>query len=178
MRDQDELSGPRHQEALDPAYGGDVEIVGGLVEQKEIGLGNEDLGKVQPDLVAPGELQRAALHVLLRKTEAREHLLHLPMLLFPRFRQPLHPFSEHGVLGKVQMLPYIADAVISGYDDLPGVGCLFAHYHFQKRGFAVAVPAHQPHPLLRVDLEADVFEQDLPGVALGEILSAYHGDTI
>ena len=55
MRDEDDGAGVAPQVAFEPVDGDDVEVVGGLVEEEEVGLGEEDAGEGHAHAPAAGE---------------------------------------------------------------------------------------------------------------------------
>ena len=73
MRDQAQRHGGYIGEiAFEPVAGGEVEVVGGLVEKEQVGLCEEQLGERNAHLPATGEFFDAALPVGTRKAEAGE----------------------------------------------------------------------------------------------------------
>ena len=73
MRDQHEGVRVGGQILFQPVAGFQVEVVGGLVEQQQVGLFEQQLGQRDAHLPAAGELFGAALPIALRETEAGEH---------------------------------------------------------------------------------------------------------
>ncbi len=73
VRDEDEGVLVGGEVLFEPVAGFEVEVVGRLVEQKERGLLQKELGERDAHLPAAGELFRAALPVFLREAEAGEH---------------------------------------------------------------------------------------------------------
>jgi hypothetical protein len=176
MGDEHELAGPGGQEALEPADRGDVQVVARLVEQEHLVVGDEDLGQVEADLVAAGELRRALLEVGRLEAEAGQDLLDPPDLVRGVVGQGPGPLEENGRLGEPHPLLDVADAVLAGLGDRPLVGLLLADDHPEEGRLAVAVAADDADPLLAVDLEADGVEEPLLPVALREVVDDDHAD--
>ena len=58
---------------FEPVARFEVEVVGGLIEQQQIGLGQQELGETDAHLPAAGKLAGGAVHILARKAQAVEH---------------------------------------------------------------------------------------------------------
>ena len=58
------------QETLHPALGIDIEVVGGLIQQKDVGLLQEEPGHRDPHLPAAGKLTAVAQEVVPLKTQS------------------------------------------------------------------------------------------------------------
>ena len=56
MADDDERAGPAVEEVLELLEGVDVEVVGGLVEQQDVGLGHQQAHQLQAPALAAGEV--------------------------------------------------------------------------------------------------------------------------
>ena len=95
--DQDKLAFEVRQESRDPTNRGDVEIVGRFVEQKEIGLGEQEFRKVDTDLKAAGELPGRFAEIGLQKIPGRIGRLQPCRwngILLPAVPKPLPPRSS------------------------------------------------------------------------------------
>ena len=66
----------RDEVCLEPLQRGEVEMVGGLVEQQQVGVVHEQAGEGDPGLLTARQAGRWALPVLLRHAEAGQRLLH------------------------------------------------------------------------------------------------------
>ena len=173
--DEQELARPGGQEALQPADGGDVEVVARLVEQEHLVVADQDLGQVEPDLVAARELRRALLEVGRLEAQAGQDLFDPPDLVRGVVGQGLGRLGQDGRLAEADPLLDVADAVLAGLGDGPVVGLLLPGDHPEEGRLAVAVAADDADPLLAVDLEADGVEEALFSVALREIVDDDHG---
>ncbi len=173
--DEHDLPGPGHEKPLEPAEGGDVEIVAGFVEEEHLEITEEDLGQVQADLVAPGELGGVLVKVGGLEPEAGQDLLDAPELVVRVGGDGPGGLGPDRVPGKADPLLDVADLVVPGLRDCPLVRLILADDHPEKGGLAVAVPADDADPLAAVDLEADGVEEPLFPVALREVIDNDHG---
>jgi hypothetical protein len=114
-------------------------------------------------------------HVTIGETQAGQDLFDLPVVVFFRCHQALHPLGQHGGFGEPDMLLHVTDAVPFGHGDGAVVGAFLADDDAKQGGLAVAVAAHQAHPLPRIDLEADAVEKYAPAEAFVQILDTDHG---
>src|ERR1700693_3508581 len=69
------LDGWADELALEPAGGVDVKVVAGLVEEHDVGAGQQELGEHEPALLAAAERLDGPVVVLLAEAEAVEDLL-------------------------------------------------------------------------------------------------------
>ena len=75
MRDDDERAGVALQPVLDPDDRVEVEMVGRLVEQQQVGRAHERLREVQPHAPAAREARDRLRHLLVREAQAAQQLL-------------------------------------------------------------------------------------------------------
>ena len=73
MGDQDDGVGVGGEVLFEPVAGFQVQVVGRLVEQQQVGFGEQQLGKRDAHLPPAGEFLGPALPVPLRKPQAGEH---------------------------------------------------------------------------------------------------------
>ena len=65
-------SGVSGQKALQPLYSLDVQVVGGLVQQQQVGAAQQHLGQLQLGLLPAGKDPHPALQLVLRKAQAQQ----------------------------------------------------------------------------------------------------------
>ena len=167
------------EEFLQPEDGGEIEMIGRLVQQQDVG---------QPGQRA--RQQHAPLHAAGKRGEFRRggqlHLLHqllqphvgLPVLLVPATRRPpwttscTVPASPAGTSCGSREMTRLAGREIS-----PSCGCLLAGHEAHERGLARAVAADEADALARVDLEIGAVEQRGGGIAERDVakLEKRHG---
>ncbi len=75
--DKDVAEGISAEIVLEPVAGFEIEVVGRLVEQQQVRLGQQQLGQRDAHLPAAAELVRLARPVFLAESEAGEHAAHL-----------------------------------------------------------------------------------------------------
>jgi hypothetical protein len=163
----------------------DVEVVGRLVEQQDVGLVDENRRQRDPAQLPAGQLVRARVHAAdARRTgpaeQAADHVPH------PRVPRPgvglLRPRAEHdlgdrGPAGTVPLVEHADPHPAAGGDaagvDVPGAG-----QHAQQRRLAVAVAPHDADHVAVVDAEGHLVEQDPVGegdVDAGDVDEVGHG---
>ena len=81
VRDHDDRAAVAVEKALEPLDRGQVEVVGGLVEQQHVGLGEQQLRQLDAHPPAAGEARERARAILLCEAEAREHARHARLAL-------------------------------------------------------------------------------------------------
>ena len=170
VRDEEEGRLDLEQEVLEPEDRFEIEVVGRLVQQEDIGLSHQGAGQQDASLQSSGK----TLELFLRR---QVHLLHqilhtdigLPILLGAadaeagmdhlenRPRDPIRHF-----LGK----PREDDSVRLG--DLAFLRFLLAGDDAHDAGLAGSVAPHQTDALARIDLKVDLIEQWSVGVAEGD----------
>ena len=77
-------------------------------------------------------------------------------------------------VGKLKMLAYIADPIISGNEDLPLIGLGFPRKNPQEGGLSMPVSSHKANAFARVDLEADIIKKILVAITFFEVFNLYH----
>ena len=160
---------------LDAVY---IQMVRRLVHHEKVRLAGKhhDDGRTL-DLTSGKYLH---LTVIFRHPEGGQKAAN-PLLIFskmlrikvlrPRFAVP-HNLIPHCGLGVIFILLFKeCDAdVLEEYDLAAGVGAIFAGEDAQEAGLAGAVRGDKCDLVAFVDVEADVFEQDLGPVGLGDVL--------
>ncbi len=137
-------------------------------------FGQKDLGQVEPDLEASRQFRRRTLDVGGDEAEAGQNFLRLPKAVALCRGKAKGRLLEDGLGREHRLLFHIADAIILGNGYGPGIRRLQAGDDPKKGRLAVAVPAHQAHPFLPVDLEADVIKEGLGPKTLGQVLYGNH----
>ena len=74
------------QKALKPLHAFKVEVVGGLVEQEQVGFTNKQLGERDAHLPASREIAGTAGHVIFLEAQAEQHAAHLRFKAIPAER--------------------------------------------------------------------------------------------
>ncbi|MOA35061.1 hypothetical protein D3C78_1564860 [compost metagenome] len=75
MRDHDERAGIALEPILQPDDRVQVQVVGGLVQQQQVGRAHQRLRQVQAHAPAAGKAGQRQMHLLLREAQAGQQLL-------------------------------------------------------------------------------------------------------
>ena len=175
--DHEEGAARTFQVVLEVFDGVDVEVVGRLVEDQEIGLGGEDLGDGHAFDFAAGEGAHLRLGV---EAELREDaddavfVVELPLgveMLQEGFAAGEHLLEQRGFRVEVVVLFQEGDAdLLEEFDLAAGVRFVLAGQDAHQRGLARAVGGDQGDLVAFVHVEADVVEKDFRPVRLGNVL--------
>jgi hypothetical protein len=158
---QQELCRPGAKKARQPANGNHIEIVGGLIEKHQIGLGDEHPGEVETNLVSPGKKLGRPVHVVPGKAQAGEDPFGPPRFPAAFLGQSQCDLFDRGRLRELQVLLEMPDPVPPGNRDFAGVGAFLAHDHSQERGLAMPVAADQAHAFAPVDGKGEPVKEGL-----------------
>ena len=114
---------------FEPAGGVDVEVVARLVEEHDVGGGEQQLGEHQPALLAAGECREVAGEVRFREAEPGEHAFDLVIefegvVVAEQFVEAIEPGGELLVLGFIrarrQLLGDALEVPLSGEQFVKG----------------------------------------------------------
>ena len=160
------------EEVLQPFDHGDVEVVGRLVEQQQVGVVDEYAAQRHFLLFAAAEGVHGTIHEFV-DLQAGEHfadaLFKVPgfhvLRAFGRFDKTAYRLVgvEVGILGQIGHLGVATEG------DLAAVGQFLAGDDVEQGAFAVSVAGDEGGLLSGVDAEADVFEQQLVAKRFGEV---------
>ena len=171
MADHGHAAGERDERVLEGAEGVDVEVVGGLVEQQQVGAAPQQPGEVHPVALAPregadGALLVAALEVEPRAVRARGHP--------PRAEPDLVVAVRDGLPDRLLGVELAALVHVAELDGLAqgqgsGVGGLLARDHAEQGGLAGPVgPDHADDAGWRQS-ERQVLDEARVAVALAQV---------
>src|ERR1700754_2649160 len=188
MGDEDDAAGEALEEAFEPGDRLDVEMVGGLVEQKQVRVAHQRLAEQYTTLHAAGQFGEIRVR---RQFQSLDHLLHagvqVPCVLrfdlrlhvakrvhVARFeqvviaREQVAEFAEavrdyvedaaRGVLRHFLSEPRDARAALE--TDFAVVGVQVAGDELQQRGLARAVPPDDADAFAGIEGKIDLFEQE------------------
>ena len=153
---------------------GDVQIVGGLVEDEEIGLGHQYHGQIEPAAFATAQFGDILLLVLWREQEVVEPGHGRVVVLLVKvdvFGHIPHGINHalalvklHALLAVVGKLHCLADLKVAavGLDDV--------EQQFNERGLAHAVVAHDTQLLVAGKRVVEVVQYHLIAVALVHVV--------
>ena len=144
------------QEAFEPLYHRQVQVVGRLVEYQEVGLGNEHVGQRHTLLLAARQLSHRLRQVTY--LQLRQNLLGLQHLL--RVTLMVEAGIEHTLLRvELRRLFEHAHADVATVDDVALVVTLVASQYAEQRRLARTVLGNQADVLSLGHRETDVLEQ-------------------
>ena len=162
VRNQNELPLPPLQKLSKPPDREDVEVVGRLIEEKTIGLGDQNLSQMESQMETSRELVGGGLHVLFCKSETKEDRLSLvEMILLPR-REGQSRLFEDGWLGKADVLLQVADAVVFGDADVSPIGLNLPIDQAEKGRLTRTVAPDKTTPLSPSENKGGLLEETMP----------------
>ena len=201
MADDDQARPVGLEKRLQPERRFEIEMVGRLIEQQEIRLGEEQRGKRDTHAPATGEfIERSDLR-LFGKAEAGENagrprrsamgidrvepFMNLGnavrvrcMLGFAQERSPLLGRREHGVerrgCAPRRFLGQIADTRAGRCFDLPFVRLVHPSDQLEQRRFACAVAADEAQPGFRRDRNGGAVQNDVAAKAQRDGIERKH----
>ncbi len=175
--DADEGGAARLEVAGEPGDALDVEVVGGLVEDQEVLVGDEQLGEGDASALAAGERADDGVEALVEAgqveaaEESGEDVADLGVagpLVVGHVADDLVADGRGGVEGVV--LGQDAHAQAAGLGDPAGVGLLQLGEHADEGGLAVAVAADDADPVSLGHAEGDTVQQGTCAVHLADCL--------
>ena len=205
MADHDHGARIARQVILEPERAFEIEIVGRLVEQQEIGLREQNRRERDAHAPAAGEFRAGPLLRGLREAKAGQDRgrargrrigvdIHEPRLdlgdamrivLGFRLRQKMralgigleHDFDQRLGTGRC-FLRQAPEGVARGPRDLAGLGVEVAGDDVEQGGLAGAVAADQADARAVRDLHGGMIDQESARDADGKVFDAQHGDAV
>ncbi len=178
VRDHEDRAGVGFEVFLEPEEGFEVEVVGGFVEEEEVGLLDEEAGEVGAHDPAAGEGAGGAVEVGVAEGEAFEDAagfwFDFPAAVFVGVHGG--EFEDGFVASGGGFLGEEAEGDAAFHGDLAVVGALFAEDDGEERGFAGAVGADEADAFAAVNLEGDVAEKHAAGEGFGDIGELQHAE--
>ena len=193
------------QEILQPQHAFEIEVVGGLVQQQEIGAREQNGRKRHAHAPAAGKFGTGTLLLLRGKSETRENrggarrrgigidIVEPGVDVAERVgfgfglgrKQQLCAFAirrqhrvEQAVSAAGCLLRHRADFPVARPGDLPAVGDELTQDHLEQRGFARAVPADKTDTAARGQIGGGSTDDLAAGDADGEIVETQHDDFV
>ena len=155
------------EESLQPLDHLEVQVVGGLVEYQQVGLGDEHVGQCHALLLSAAELTHGLLQVAY--LELCQDLLRLEYLLLVALM--VETGIEHRVVGlECGCLFQESHLEVAPEDDVSAVVSLLAREYREQRGLTRAVLGDESHALSLSNRERDILEQHRRAKRLGEVL--------
>ena len=180
MRHKHQRAGPALEEVLQPLDGVDVEVIGGLVEQQQVGGGHERPGEQHPPLHSRGErLKRRLGGEFHPREDLVDGVLPPPDEVVVELvdgddggRLP-RAYGDHVADGAREIaghvLPENGHRRAGSRDHRTRVGLDQARQHPHQRGLAGPVPAEQADSLARFDMTRHAVEERRPAKPHGHV---------
>ena len=167
MADEHQRAGESQQQLFQPLDGGQIEMVGRLVQQQQVGVAGQRSRQGCAPALAARKLGRVARTI---EAETIEQGCH------PVGRRAIgrHEIGERAKAGEVRLLRQHADGKPRLDEARAAIEIHLAREQAQDRRFAAAIGAHQGHALAARDRETDIAEQR--AAAEGEPRLAQQGD--
>ena len=161
------------QGLLKDLAGGDVQVVGRLVEHQQVGLGQHQLGERHAALLAAAEAADSLQHLVAREQKAAQMASHLALR---PIRRHLPHLVEHGVArpqaGQFLVVIRHGDVAASAQDAV--VGRFLAHQQAQQGALAGTIGPRQADLLAAVDGERQAPQHLAVAVALLQVAAHQH----
>ncbi len=177
MRHAHQRRAPVRQVLGEPGDALDVEVVGGLVQDDQVLLLDEQLGERDPAPLATGQRTDDGVQPLREARQvqpAEQPGQYVPDLGVPGplvVRHVADDLVAHGGLGvEGIVLGEHADPQPAGVRDPSGVGLLQLGEHPDEGGLAVAVASDDPDPVPFLHTERDTVQQGTGAVHLADVL--------
>ena len=161
MGDEEQRHARGSQQVFHPVDGGDIEMVGGLVQQQRVRVGGQRAREQHPPLLPSGKGGEEGVRLQARQGNPAFGLkLGLPIafggVVFGAFG---HDFRDGSLQIGGDVLGKIGDALAGGDDDFAAIGFLLPEQQAQQGGLARAVAARKADAFARFDHEGDLVEQ-------------------
>ena len=177
MTDEQQRTVVVDHHVLEPGDGLDVQMIGRLVEQQEVGFGDQRAPKhhAPAPTAGQGAHERVALQL-----QPRYHLidlqLGLPIAVMPGGVDAAHDHVENGLIaGGRHLLSETRHFGSRSHPDLAAIRDDGAGNQPQQRGLAFPVPTKQADTLTLADLQGDIVQQRLEPETQGHFIEAYDG---
>ena len=155
MADDDQSRAQSFQLRFEPSDGGEIEMIGRLVEQQNIGRGRECARKRRAPRFAAGKLRGI---LLAREAKLIEIRLRLMRIVAGREASP-HVIVRRRVMSEIRLLREITDGRAWIDKAAAAIGLDQTRGDFEQSGFARAVAADQAHLFTGRDGQIRGFEQ-------------------
>ena len=180
MRHEDQRAAVAQQEVFQPGDRVDVEVVGRLVEEHDVGVADEPARQQDAPLEPGGEaLELAAGSSCVRARIVSMQEAVAPGVLFPRVSADLLDAASRQLISPTQPVSpsgtscgQVGDSARRARDDHARLWLQLAGDELEQRGFAHAVAADEAQPLAALDLQVDVLQDEVTAEANAHIAHA------
>ena len=204
VRDQQQRAWVALEPAFQPDHRVQIEVVGGLVQQQQIGAAHQRLRQIQAHAPATGKCRHRLGEVRVGKAQAVQQLggagartitvdlAQTPMqfahqmtvirsagggqiaLHLAQHRIAVEREFERRLIQRRGLLRHVRDHPAGRHEQVARFRMQLAQQQREQAGLARAVGAGQADFLARVDLHAGVLDQDFGGAGEGELTQADH----
>jgi hypothetical protein len=157
VRDGDDGEGLGGKEFLEPENAGEVQVVGGFVEQKDVRLGDEGLGDGQALAPAAGELRR--LGVGMGETSQTEGRVEAGVEFFILGRGTTEQLADGDALGEDRVLRNVAETGEFAQGQGARIGRFESGHDAEESGFSRTVGTDQTQAVGGGNGKGDVFKE-------------------
>ncbi len=163
MGDENDRAHIPQEERLQPTNRFDVKVVGGLVQEQDIGIIHNRLGKQDAPLHSRGKLFKSRIRVEPDPGEDRLHAMVGPVgLMIVVFQSLGHLVGDRAAMSRGHILGQPRDSQPLLAEDRSLVGLDLAADQSKQRAFSLAVAPQQAESLAGLDLEIDLIQQPRP----------------
>ena len=204
VRNHDERTGVTLEPVFEPDDGVQIQVVGRLVEQQQIGRAHERLRQIQAHAPPAREAGDRQLRLRQRKAEAEQQRLAagrggvpvgvgegrvgvgLGMAVVSDFRRRNIRFDltqprvavenvvERSTLDRWRLLHHMRQAPATGHEDIAPIRVQLPAQQREQRGLAGAVGADEADALARVERDGGVLEERLGAAREGKVFESDH----
>jgi hypothetical protein len=204
MRDDHDRARERPQPVLEPEHGIEVQVVGGLVQQQQVGTAHEAAREVEAHAPAAGEARDMARLRRLVEAQAREQrlrararlvaadvvvvrhqlgqslavLVRHPRLDLAQLRVAVHHEVERRPLHRGRLLRDVREHPGRRQRNLARVRVQLAADDREEARLAAAVRADEPHLLAGVDVHRGALQQDSGAPPQRDVGNSQHGNLL
>ena len=164
VADQHEAGASRAKLVLEPGDGGDVEMVGRLVEQHQLRRLGKELGERGPAPLAARGGGRVAGRV-----EGQALGDHLDLVVLARIEFRGGIVAERREARHRGLLLHVADGGAGRQRARAAVGLHQPRHYLHQRRLAGAVPAHERHPVAGLNHEVEPVEDRIAAIGQGDV---------
>src|SRR6185437_3588528 len=174
VADQEERESRVLQQLFEPEDAFDIEMIGRLIEQQQIGFGYELACDGETFLPAAGEGFDRLLEVLEAHPTQKSHRARFALMFIERLfgegvdDDLLNRFAG----GESIFLRHISEAKLPAHRELAFIGLLEAGDDFQQRRFSRAVGTNEASAVFIIEADGNAIEQKSPAEGFGERLTA------
>ena len=172
VADEDQRAAVVHQRVEQHVLRVQIEVVGRLVEQQQVGRPQEHAGDGQPRALAAGQHTGLLVDVVARKQEAAQDVPDCRHHVHRRAARERLVDGQHRVEARRLVLREVLGHDLVAQMPFSAVGRLFSREHAHQRRLAGAVGADKRNPIAALDVQRQVVEDGERPVRLPDVRRA------